>query len=123
MHALFTEVPGDIFPAVQARLERLLSAAAAVSPFELPVTPQPASEPSVPVSVADVTALQEAVTIRDLLARNTEELDSVLKAMDGQYVLPAPGGDLLRDGAGVLPTGAWAGMHSGALLRDETGLP
>lgn len=38
---------------------------------------------------------------------NSEELDSVRQDMDGQYVLPAPGVDLLRDGAGVLPTGGW----------------
>jgi hypothetical protein len=49
--------------------------------------------------------LAEAVTIRGLLARNTEELDGVLRALGGEYVLPEAGGDLLRDGAGVLPTG------------------
>ena len=38
-------------------------------------------------------------------ARNTEELDGVLKALNGDYILPEAGGDLLRDGAGVLPTG------------------
>ena len=49
--------------------------------------------------------LQEAIDIRDLLKRNSEEIDGVLKALSGGYVLPEAGGDLLRDGAGVLPTG------------------
>jgi len=47
----------------------------------------------------------EAASIRGLLMQNHEELDSFLRALNGEYILPAPGGDLLRDGAGVLPTG------------------
>lgn len=49
--------------------------------------------------------LAEAVRIRDLLGQNTEELRSVARALNGEYILPEAGGDLLRDGAGVLPTG------------------
>ena len=48
---------------------------------------------------------REGIKIVDLLARNTEEIDSLIVALDGGYVLPAPGGDLLRDGTAVLPTG------------------
>ena len=44
--------------------------------------------------------------IRGLLQRNTEELSGVMRALNGEYILPEAGGDLLRDGAGVLPTGA-----------------
>jgi magnesium chelatase subunit H len=51
-------------------------------------------------SAAYSSKLEEAVRIRDLLARNTEELDGVLKALRGEYVEPEAGGDLLRDGAG-----------------------
>ena len=40
-----------------------------------------------------------------LLKRNTEEIDSLLRGLSGEYVLPEAGGDLLRDGPGVLPTG------------------
>jgi len=47
----------------------------------------------------------QAQQIVSLLSRNTEELDGVLTALDGGYVRPAPGGDLLRDGTAVLPTG------------------
>lgn len=49
--------------------------------------------------------LSEAVSIRELLKRNTEETDGILRALNGEYILPEAGGDLLRDGAGVLPTG------------------
>jgi len=60
------------------------------------------------------------VTIRGLLARNTEELDGVLRALGGEYVLPEAGGDLLRDGAGVLPTGAgWPRACSPPVLADS----
>jgi magnesium chelatase subunit H len=47
----------------------------------------------------------EAARIVDLLDRNTEELDNLMIAIGGGYVPPAPGGDLLRDGTAVLPTG------------------
>ncbi|MGV0025103.1 magnesium chelatase subunit H [Phormidesmis priestleyi] len=47
----------------------------------------------------------EADEIRNLLAQNTDELTNLLRGLNGEYIPPAPGGDLLRDGAGVLPTG------------------
>jgi magnesium chelatase subunit H len=49
--------------------------------------------------------LEEAIQIRDLLAQNTDELTNLLRGLNGDYIPPAPGGDLLRDGIGVLPTG------------------
>lgn len=49
--------------------------------------------------------LQEALQIRDLLQQNTDEITNLLRGLNGEYIPPAPGGDLLRDGAGVLPTG------------------
>ena len=49
--------------------------------------------------------IQEALQIRDLLKQNTDELTNLLRGLNGEYILPAPGGDLLRDGTGVLPTG------------------
>ena len=54
----------------------------------------------------DLGRLEEGAQIRGLLRRNTEELAGVLRALNGEYILPEAGGDLLRDGAGVLPTGA-----------------
>ena len=50
-------------------------------------------------------AIQEAQKIRDLLQQNSEELTNLLRGLNGEYIPPAPGGDLLRDGPGVLPTG------------------
>ena len=47
----------------------------------------------------------EALTIRSLLAQTSDELTNLLRGLNGEYVPPAPGGDLLRDGPGVLPTG------------------
>ena len=49
--------------------------------------------------------LLDALRVCQLLERCTEEIDHLLAGLDGQYIPPAPGGDLLRDGPGVLPTG------------------
>ncbi|HEY9598417.1 MAG TPA: magnesium chelatase subunit H, partial [Cyanophyceae cyanobacterium] len=49
--------------------------------------------------------LEEALQIRDLLGQSTDELTNLLRGLNGEYIPPAPGGDLLRDGLGVLPTG------------------
>jgi magnesium chelatase subunit H len=46
-----------------------------------------------------------AIQIRELLHQNTDELTNLLRGLNGEYIPPAPGGDLLRDGPGVLPTG------------------
>ncbi|OKH32242.1 magnesium chelatase subunit H [[Phormidium ambiguum] IAM M-71] len=49
--------------------------------------------------------LEESSSIKDLLMQTTDELTNLLRGLNGEYIPPAPGGDLLRDGAGVLPTG------------------
>lgn len=51
-------------------------------------------------------ALADAAEVRRLLGQNTQEVASFLKALNGEFVPAAAGGDLLRDGPGVLPTGA-----------------
>ena len=43
--------------------------------------------------------------VSSLLHQNTDELTNLLRGLNGEYIPPAPGGDLLRDGPGVLPTG------------------
>ena len=53
----------------------------------------------------DAAVMAEAENIIDLLSKNTEELDAVITGLNGGYIKPKPGGDLLRDGVGVLPTG------------------
>lgn len=50
-------------------------------------------------------ALEEAREICDRMAQTTDELTNLLRGLNGEYIPPAPGGDLLRDGPGVLPTG------------------
>ena len=58
-----------------------------------------ASEPLTPL------LLEEAITIRQGLTQTTDELENLLRGLNGEYIPPAPGGDLLRDGPGALPTG------------------
>ncbi|MEY2859027.1 MAG: magnesium chelatase subunit, partial [Cyanobacteriota bacterium] len=41
--------------------------------------------------------LEEAEKIRDLLIQNTDEMTNLLRGLNGEYIPPAPGGDLLRD--------------------------
>ncbi|BAY20587.1 protoporphyrin IX magnesium chelatase [Calothrix sp. NIES-2100] len=48
---------------------------------------------------------EEEEEIKSLLMQSTDELRNLLRGLNGEYIPPAPGGDLLRDGAGVLPTG------------------
>lgn len=49
--------------------------------------------------------VKEALEIQALLNQTTDELTNLLRGLNGEYIPPAPGGDLLRDGTGVLPTG------------------
>ncbi|MEL6937543.1 MAG: cobaltochelatase subunit CobN, partial [Cyanobacteria bacterium J06607_17] len=51
-----------------------------------------ASEPLTPLR------LEEAITIRQGLTQTTDELENLLRGLNGEYIPPAPGGDLLRDG-------------------------
>jgi len=70
--------------------------------------------------------LRDALRVCQLLERSGEELDNLLAGLGGRSIPPAPGGDLLRDGPGVLPTGR--NIHAldpyrmpspGALLRGR----
>jgi magnesium chelatase subunit H len=59
-----------------------------------------------PVTLQHTEAkIQEALDICDRLCQTPDELTNLLRGLNGEYILPAPGGDLLRDGPGVLPTG------------------
>ncbi|OLP18135.1 magnesium chelatase subunit H [Leptolyngbya sp. 'hensonii'] len=49
--------------------------------------------------------IDQAILVRDLLLQTDGELTNLLRGLNGEYIPPAPGGDLLRDGPGVLPTG------------------
>jgi len=54
---------------------------------------------------SDKTDTSESQQIRDLLLKTSEEMTNLIRGLNGEYIPPAPGGDLLRDGPGVLPTG------------------
>ncbi|MDY7015943.1 MAG: cobaltochelatase subunit CobN, partial [Cyanobacteriota bacterium] len=54
---------------------------------------------------AQTHPLKNALEIRDRLMQTTDEITNLLRGLNGEYIPPAPGGDLLRDGIGVLPTG------------------
>jgi magnesium chelatase subunit H len=58
-----------------------------------------------PTDLRNMTLHDSATQIVSLLSRSTEELDAVINSLDGGYVAASPGGDLLRDGPAVLPTG------------------
>jgi magnesium chelatase subunit H len=62
------------------------------------------SDPT-PDQSSDQSTLAEAREICDRLHQTTDELTNLLRGLNGEYIPPAPGGDLLRDGPGVLPTG------------------
>jgi magnesium chelatase subunit H len=71
--------------------------------------------------------LNEAADVALLLQRSTEEMDAIITALDGGYVLPNPGGDLIRDGSSVLPTGRnihaldpYRMPSAGAWIRGQT---
>ena len=63
--------------------------------------------------------LREAVEIRELLKQNSEETQGVLRALSGEYILPEAGGDLLRDGPGVLPTGKTARSYFSRTFQNR----
>lgn len=50
-------------------------------------------------------AFEDGLLVKKMLLQTTDELTNLLRGLNGEYILPAPGGDLLRDGPGVLPTG------------------
>lgn len=55
--------------------------------------------------ITDDSRFNEALEIRDRLSQTRDEITNLLRGLNGEYIPPAPGGDLLRDGPGVLPTG------------------
>ncbi len=58
---------------------------------------------SLPRSEASIALMTEMFDANQLLAKDTE-VSAMLRALDGRYIRPAPGGDILRTPA-VLPTG------------------
>jgi magnesium chelatase subunit H len=50
-------------------------------------------------------SLKEGLAMKNALEDNDNEMKSFLHALSGGYLPSGPGGDLVRDGAGILPTG------------------
>jgi magnesium chelatase subunit H len=61
------------------------------------------------IASEDALALGEMTQLGRQMARalsdNRSEPDAVVRGLSGRYIPPAPGGDLIRDGLNVLPTG------------------
>ena len=49
--------------------------------------------------------IREGFQLLTALRDNTGEMDALLKVLDGRYISSGPGGDLVRDGINVLPSG------------------
>ena len=49
--------------------------------------------------------IREGSQLLFALRDNTGEMDALLKVLDGRYISSGPGGDLVRDGVNVLPSG------------------
>jgi magnesium chelatase subunit H len=57
------------------------------------------------MAAAISTAIQEGRALKQGLQDNSNEMKSFVRALNGEYLPSGPGGDLVRDGASVLPTG------------------
>lgn len=62
-----------------------------------------------PSSAPRLSSLDELATygrqLAHALSDNQSEMDGLLRGLSGGFILPHPGGDLIRDGLSVLPTG------------------
>lgn len=50
-------------------------------------------------------SVQDAKDVVKKLQNTGNELDNIVRGLNGEFIEALPGGDVLRDGAGVLPTG------------------
>ena len=62
-------------------------------------------KPSAETRDALYALISEGRSFLTALRANTGELDALVHALDGGYIPSGPGGDLVRDGAAILPTG------------------
>lgn len=77
------------------------------------------ASPSRSLEAEEEQKLGEALQIKGLLEQNTEEMVSIVRALSGEYIEPQAGGDLLRDGAGVLPTGMHYNLRHLAIAHNS----
>lgn len=53
-----------------------------------------------------IEAVRAAQAIVEKLLETEKELDNLIRGLNGEFIEALPGGDVLRDGIGVLPTGS-----------------
>jgi magnesium chelatase subunit H len=51
------------------------------------------------------SSIQEGIALKRALQDNGQEMSNFVRALNGEYIPSGPGGDLVRDGSGILPTG------------------
>jgi len=56
------------------------------------------------------TSLREGAALKQALEDNGNEMSALLSGLRGEYIPSGPGGDIVRDGASILPTGR--NMHA-----------
>lgn len=57
-------------------------------------------------SYQSLPIVAKAQAVLEKLQETDRELDNVVRGLDGEFIEALPGGDVLRDGVGVLPTGS-----------------
>ncbi|WP_066258941.1 magnesium chelatase subunit H [Hydrogenophaga flava] len=87
-------------PAVEALVQGATPEAALAELHER----APSAAPLDPVADARILAMLRELAKTDALMCQDHEMDGILRALDGRFLRPAPGGDLLRTPA-ILPTG------------------
>jgi magnesium chelatase subunit H len=100
---LALELRQTVDRACQAFVERTIFA------DEAPLAAFAAALGSPHVDTGAAEHLREAAdygrSLKSALGDNRCELDAIARALSGGFIAPAPGGDLIRDGASVMPTG------------------
>jgi magnesium chelatase subunit H len=100
-------------PSAEERIDLLMAVAesshgekpdrAAIAALVAGTAARPAAQPGGAEAARATELMSELARINELLSED-HELPALLRALDGRFIRPAPGGDLLRNPA-VLPTG------------------
>ncbi|MBQ7695628.1 MAG: cobaltochelatase subunit CobN [Lentisphaeria bacterium] len=86
------------------RLEDYVESASAPSPFGLHTFGQAPEEPELRALLAQMPEKERKRARRHLANAGRDELNALLRALDGRFILPGESGDVLRN-PGVLPVG------------------
>ena len=86
------------------RLEDYVESASAPAPFGLHTFGLAPTEPEIRAMLAQMPEKERASARRHLLDAGRDELNALLRALEGKFILPGESGDVLRN-PGVLPVG------------------